>query len=78
LAAALMSKGDAATLGRSSSRHAGRAGRNIPSTALIGGVRAIRPCFVGARTETSHADALVDEVIARGDRLAWQAPPRAA
>ena len=46
-----------------------RNGRNIPSTAMIGDVFAIRPCFVGARTEERHAEALVDEVIATGRRL---------
>jgi glutamate/tyrosine decarboxylase-like PLP-dependent enzyme len=44
-------------------------GRNLPSTALIDGVLAIRPCFVGARTTEYHADSLVDEVIEFGDRL---------
>jgi glutamate/tyrosine decarboxylase-like PLP-dependent enzyme len=51
------------------------AGRNIPSTASIDGALAIRPCFVGARTEMKHADALVDEVIATGDRLVAEAGP---
>lgn len=46
-----------------------RAGRNIPSTAVINGVLAIRPCFVGARTNAEHANALVDEVIETGNRL---------
>lgn len=44
-------------------------GRNIPSTAVIDGTVAIRPCFVGARTTQEHADALVDEVIETGDRI---------
>ncbi|WP_298829032.1 aminotransferase class V-fold PLP-dependent enzyme [uncultured Piscinibacter sp.] len=46
-----------------------RRGRNLPSTAVINGVLAIRPCFVGARSQAEHADALVDEVIDVGDRL---------
>ncbi len=45
------------------------ASHNMPSTAMIDGKLAIRPCFIGARTTMSHADALVDEVIATGDRL---------
>ncbi len=44
-------------------------GRNIPSTALIGGKLAIRPCFIGARTEERHARALVDEVVEIGNGL---------
>jgi len=46
-----------------------RNGRNMPSTARIGGALAIRPCFIGARTTEVHADALVDEVVEIGDRL---------
>jgi aromatic-L-amino-acid decarboxylase len=44
-------------------------GRNIPSTALIDGKLAIRPCFIGARTEERHARALVDEVVEIGNGL---------
>ncbi len=44
-------------------------GQNIPSTAVIDGKLAIRPCFVGARTEERHARALVDEVIEIGNGL---------
>ncbi len=44
-------------------------GRNMPSTAVVDGVLAIRPCFIGARTTMDRADALVDEVIEIGDRL---------
>ncbi|MGI9289550.1 MAG: pyridoxal phosphate-dependent decarboxylase family protein [Pseudomonadales bacterium] len=44
-------------------------GRNMPSTAKINGVLAIRPCFLGARTSWQHAEALVDEVIQVGDQL---------
>jgi aromatic-L-amino-acid/L-tryptophan decarboxylase len=46
-----------------------RGGRHMPSTARIDGALAIRPCFIGARTEAAQADGLVDEVIAIGDRL---------
>lgn len=46
-----------------------RHGENIPSTALINGKLAIRPCFIGARTIMQHAHSLVEEVIATGDRL---------
>jgi glutamate/tyrosine decarboxylase-like PLP-dependent enzyme len=46
-----------------------RRGRNMPSTALINGVFAIRPCFIGARTTWRHADALVNEVVEIGGQL---------
>jgi len=44
-------------------------GRSIPSTAMINGVLAIRPCFVGARTTWEHAEQVVEDVIAAGDEL---------
>ncbi len=47
-----------------------RNGRNIPSTTMVGGTLAIRPCFIGARTSWAHADDLVDEVIETGRQLA--------
>jgi len=46
-----------------------RNGKNIPSTAMIGDKLAIRPCFIGARTNRANADALVDEVIEVGRQL---------
>ena len=45
-------------------------GRNMPSTAQIGEVLAIRPCFVGARTAWQHSEDLVEEVIELGAQLA--------
>ncbi len=44
-------------------------GKNIPSTTTIDGVLVIRPCFIGARTEQKHAEALVNEVIRIGNDL---------
>ena len=44
-------------------------GRSMPSTTMINGALAIRPCFVGARAEMCHADELVDEVISIGREL---------
>ena len=49
-------------------------GRNMPSTTRINGTLAIRPCFIGARTEMTQADALVDEVIEIGRRLTRSSP----
>lgn len=46
-----------------------RNGKNIPSTAMVNGVLAIRPCFIGARTGWELADSLVDEVMAIGKAL---------
>ena len=44
-------------------------GQNIPSTAIVNGQLAIRPCFIGARTGWHLADDLVDEVISIGQQL---------
>jgi len=44
-------------------------GRSIPSTAVINGRLAIRPCFVGARTCWQHAEQLLEDVIAAGNAL---------
>ncbi|MGJ8527814.1 pyridoxal phosphate-dependent decarboxylase family protein [Maritalea sp.] len=41
----------------------------IPSTTKVDGKLAIRPCFVGARSETGQEDGLVDEVLRLGDQL---------
>lgn len=46
-----------------------RNGENIPSTTKVDGKVVIRPCFVGARTNIRHAEALIDEVISVGDQL---------
>jgi len=46
-----------------------RNGKNIPSTAMVNGTLAIRPCFIGARTDWDLADSLVDEVIEIGQEL---------
>lgn len=45
-------------------------GRSIPSTTVVNGVLAIRPCFVGARTTLKEADELVDEILAVGREVA--------
>jgi len=36
----------------------------------VNGQLAIRPCFIGARIELSHARALVEDVLRIGDELA--------
>jgi aromatic-L-amino-acid/L-tryptophan decarboxylase len=46
-----------------------RENRNMPSTTRVDGKLALRPCFVGARSEMQHADSLVDDVLRLGDEL---------
>jgi hypothetical protein len=41
----------------------------MPSTVMINGKLAIRPCFVGARAHHRQVTELVDEVINIGDDL---------
>lgn len=49
-----------------------RGNRNLPSTTRVNGGLALRPCFVGARADMSHADALVDDVLRLGAEVAWE------
>lgn len=42
---------------------------NLPSTTMINGQLAIRPCFIGARTNAQQMEALLDEVISLGNQL---------
>ena len=44
-------------------------GINMPSTTMVGNILALRPCFIGARSELKHADELVREVLAVGQQL---------
>ena len=46
-----------------------RENRNMPSTTRVNGALALRPCFVGARSEMSHAQALIDDVLRIGAEL---------
>ncbi len=41
----------------------------IPSTTRVQGQLAIRPCFIGARTDMNHAEALVDAVLRIGGEI---------
>jgi aromatic-L-amino-acid decarboxylase len=47
-----------------------RENRNMPSTTRVNGQLALRPCFVGARSDMSHARALVADVLRIGAELA--------
>lgn len=54
-------------------------GVNVPSTALIDGKLAIRPCFIGARTGWQQATSLVEDVVAIGrENLAKDLAARSA
>ena len=55
-----------------------RENRNMPSTTRVNGHLALRPCFVGARSEMSHARALVTDVLRIGEEVARSMPPLAA
>jgi aromatic-L-amino-acid/L-tryptophan decarboxylase len=47
-----------------------RDNRSLPSTTRVNGRLALRPCFIGARSELSHARALVADVLRIGGELA--------
>jgi aromatic-L-amino-acid/L-tryptophan decarboxylase len=46
-----------------------RENRNMPSTTRVNGQLALRPCFVGARSDSPHAQALVADVLRIGAEL---------
>lgn len=46
--------------------------RYIPSTVMINGKLAIRPCYIGARADSDQVKGLVDEVLAIGNQLTAQ------
>lgn len=46
-----------------------RENQNLPSTTQVNGRLALRPCFVGARTNHSHAQALLKDVLRIGQDL---------
>ncbi len=43
--------------------------QHMPSTTIINGCVAIRPCFIGARTPDSEVDGLIEEVLQVGSEL---------
>lgn len=46
-----------------------RENRNIPSTTQFNGKLALRPCFLGARSNLDHAQSLVEDVLRIGAKL---------
>jgi glutamate/tyrosine decarboxylase-like PLP-dependent enzyme len=46
-----------------------RTTRSIPSSTVVAGHLAIRPCFINPRTRLADVDTLVDHVITIGDEL---------
>ena len=65
---------DLDALNRRLHRRLMRENTNMPSTTLVGGKLALRPCFVGARCDMSHAQALVRDVLRLGDALVREGP----
>lgn len=47
-----------------------RENQNMPSTTQVNGKLALRPCFVGARTNQAHAEALLKDALCIGQDLA--------
>jgi len=70
--------GDLNALNQRIHREVVHRGRSMPSTTVINGALAIRPCFIGARTTMVHADALVDEVLDVGRALTAHNTPLAS
>jgi aromatic-L-amino-acid decarboxylase len=50
-----------------------RENENMPSTTQVNGQLALRPCFLGARTNHAHAEALLSDVLRIGKDLAQAA-----
>jgi aromatic-L-amino-acid decarboxylase len=48
----------------------------LPSSTVVNGSFAIRPCFINARTELKHVDGFCDAVARIGNELAFTAPTR--
>lgn len=50
-------------------RRLARENRHMPSTTRVHGRLALRPCFVGARSQMAHASGLVEDVLRIGSEL---------
>ena len=60
---------DLDALNRQLHRRLMRENRNMPSTTVVGGRLALRPCFIGARAGMAQARELVDDVLRLGAEL---------
>jgi aromatic-L-amino-acid decarboxylase len=60
---------DLDSLNRRLHRRLIRENENLPSTTLVNGKLALRPCFIGARTNQTHAENLVKDVVRIGHQL---------
>ena len=60
---------DLDALNRQLHRRLMRENRNMPSTTVVGGRLALRPCFIGARAGMAQARELVDDVLRLGAQL---------
>lgn len=65
---------DLDALNRRLHRQLVRENRNLPSTTVVNGRLALRPCFVGARSTMAQARSLVEDVLRIGDALVAAAP----
>jgi aromatic-L-amino-acid decarboxylase len=61
---------DLDSLNRQLHRRLIRENENMPSTTQVNGKLALRPCFLGARTNHAHAEALLRDVLRIGNELA--------
>ena len=55
-----------------------RENRHMPSTTRVDGRLALRPCFIGARSTSEHADGLVADVLRIGAELEGNGVPSGA
>lgn len=62
--------GDLDVLNRRLHRRLIRENRNLPSTTVVDGKLALRPCFIGARTTQADAQSLVEDVLRIGAEVA--------
>jgi aromatic-L-amino-acid decarboxylase len=69
---------DLDALNRQLHRRLTRENRNMPSTTVVGGRLALRPCFIGARAGMAQARELVDDVLRLGAAVARELGASAA
>jgi aromatic-L-amino-acid decarboxylase len=60
---------DLDALNRRLHRHLIHENENLPSTTVVNGKLALRPCFIGARTQAAQAESLLRDVLRIGRQL---------